>query len=278
MFVQGLMRRMKKNRKDMDKVLEKIIDDHDQDAHWQTNEQKDFIDVLLSLINQQPTNSHGDDPAYVIDRNSIKAIIQDIIVGGVDTSTSSIQWIFSNLLKHSRVMKCLQQELESVIGLDRMVEETDLPKLTYLDMVVKESLRLYPTLPLIPRKCLQDITVNGYRIPKNSRILINAWAIGRDQNEWSNNALEFYPERFKNTNIDLRGRHFQFIPFGSGRRGCPGIHLGLTNVRFVVAQLVHCFDWELPCDLDMTEKYGLTMPRATHIFAVPTYRLSVKHV
>ncbi|KAF2282961.1 hypothetical protein GH714_043278 [Hevea brasiliensis] len=276
--LQGLTRRMKAYRKDMDKVLEKIIDDHEQDDRWQTKEQKDFIDALLSLMNQTK-NSNGDDPAYVIDRTCIKAIIQDIIVGGYETSTSSIEWTFSELLRHPRVMKCLQQELETVVGLDRMVDETDLPKLTYLDLVVKESLRLHPTLPLIPRKCVEDITVNGYHIPKNSRILVNAWAIGRDCNAWLDNAEEFFPERFKDTSIDLRGRHFQLIPFGSGRRGCPGMLLGLTNVRLVVAQLVHCFNWELvfPYDLDMTEKYALTTLRATHLSAVPTYRLPVKH-
>ncbi|EEF47716.1 cytochrome P450 CYP736A12 [Ricinus communis] len=275
--LQGLTRRMRAYRKGMDKVLEKIIDSHEKDGRWKTKEQKDFIDVMLSVMNRSSPMIPPNDPqSYVIDRTCIKAIIQDIIVGGFETSTSSIEWTFSELLRHPRVMKCLQKELETVVGLDRMVEERDLPNLTYLDMIVKESLRLYPTLPLIPRKCVEDITVNGYHIPSNSRILVNAWAIGRDTNVWSDNALEFYPERFKDECVDLRGLHFQLIPFGSGRRSCPGMSLGLRNIRLVIAQLAHCFNWDLPSgDLDMTEKYGLTLPRANHFSALPTYRLHV---
>ncbi|XP_050221514.1 cytochrome P450 CYP736A12-like [Mercurialis annua] len=280
--LQGLTRRTKAYRKGMDRVLENIIDSHEKDDRWKTKEQKDFIDVLLAIMNNSsPIINSNDDQSYVIDRTCIKAIIQDIIVGGFETSASSIEWTFSEILRHPRVMKRLQEELESAIGLDRMVEEEDLPKLTYLEMVIKESLRLYPTLPLIPRKCVEDITVNGYHIPSRSRVLVNAWAIGRDSNVWSDNALEFYPERFEDECVDLRGHHFKLIPFGSGRRSCPGINLGLKNIRLVIAQLAHCFNWKLPVgvlpsEVDMTEKYGLTLPRATHIFAMPTYRLNVK--
>lgn len=123
--------------------------------------------------------------------------------------------------------------------------------------------------------------INGYQIPKKSTIIINAWAIARDPDVWSDNAEEFLPERFMGSNIDIQGRDFQLIPFGSGRRGCPGIQLGLIQVRLVLAQLVHCFEWELPNgmlpnELDMSEKFGLTMPRAKHLLALPTYRLLVK--
>ncbi|KAF5180843.1 Cytochrome p450 [Thalictrum thalictroides] len=160
-----------------------------------------------------------------------------------------------------------------------MVEETDLIKLSYLKMVIMESLRIHPVAPLlIPHESTEDITINGYFIPKKSRVLINTWAIGRDPNVWSSNAEEFYPERFIGTNIDIQGHEFQFLPFGSGRRKCPGLNLGMTVVQLVVAQLVHCFNLELlegmsPDDLDMTEKFGLTLPRANHLMAIPTYRL-----
>ncbi|KAB2064408.1 hypothetical protein ES319_A09G017000v1 [Gossypium barbadense] len=160
-----------------------------------------------------------------------------------------------------------------------MVEEADLPKLTYLDMVLKESLRLHPVTPLlIPRESLEDITINKYHIPKKSRILINTWAIGRDSNVWSDNANDFFLERFVNSNIDVRGHNFQLIPFGAGRRRCPGMQMGLTNVRLVLAQLVHYFEWKLPdgmlpSDLCMSETFGLTAPRAKHLLAMPVYRL-----
>ncbi|MBA0755180.1 hypothetical protein Gogos_020666, partial [Gossypium gossypioides] len=229
---------------------------------------------MLSHLDQ-PMNPNDESQLYIIDRTNIKAIILDMITGALDTSTVAIEWAFSEILKHSRVKTYLQKELEGVVGMTRMVEEADLPKLTYLDMVLKESLRLHPVAPLlIPHESLEDITINEYHIPKKSRILINTWAIGQDSNVWSDNANEFFPERFVNSNIDIRGHNFQLIPFGSGRRGCPRIKMGLTNVRLVLAQLVHCFEWELPdgmlpSDLSMSEKFGITAPRAKHLLAMP---------
>ncbi|MBA0829612.1 hypothetical protein Goarm_014204 [Gossypium armourianum] len=233
---------------------------------------------MLSHLDQ-PMNPNDESQLYIIDRTNIKAIILDMITGALDTSTVAIEWAFSEILKHPQVKTHLQKELEGVVGMARMVEEADLPKLTYLDMVLKESLRLHQVAPLlIPHESLEDITINEYHITKKSRILINTWAIGRDSNVWSDNANEFFPERFVNSNIDIRGHNFQLIPFGSGCRGCPRMKMGLTNVRLVLAQLVHCFEWELPdgmlpSDLSMSEKFGLTAPRAKHLLAMPVYRL-----
>ena len=201
-----------------------------------------------------------------------------MLAGSMETTSSSIDWAVAELIRHPRVMKKVQSELEKVVGMERMVEESDLESLEYLNMVVKETLRLYPAGPLlVPNESMEDCTVNGFYIPQKSRIIVNAWAIGRDPDSWTN-ADEFLPERFIEGDIDFRGKHFQYIPFGSGRRGCPGMQLGITVVRFVVAQLVHCFDWELPdgmlpSELDMTEEFGLAIPRAKHLVAIPTYRL-----
>ncbi|XP_030939693.1 cytochrome P450 CYP736A12-like [Quercus lobata] len=275
--LQGLTRRMKKVRRALDIVLENIIKEHENIPSGQQDRQMDFIDTLISLMNQ-PMNPH-DEHAYILDRTKIKAITVDMISGAYDTSAATIEWTFSELLRHPQVVKQVQAELEGVVGMNRMVEETDLENLTYLDMVVKESLRLHPIGPLlVPHESMEDIELNGYYVPKKSRIIINFWAIGRDPYVWSNNVEEFYPERFINSNIDLKGCDFQLIPFGSGRRGCPGIHLGLTTIKYVLAQLLHCFHWDLPSgmlpnDLDMTEKFGLSMRRAKHLYAVPTYRL-----
>lgn len=199
-------------------------------------------------------------------------------MASMDTSSTATEWAISELIKHPRIMKKVQEELETVVGMDRMVEESDLEKLEYLDMVIKETMRLHPVAPLlIPHAAMEDCTVDGFHIPQNSRVIINIWTIGRDPSCWTD-PEKFFPERFVGSSIDLRGRDFKLIPFGSGRRGCPGVQLGLTVVRLVLAQLVHCFDWELPngmlhTELDMTEEFGLTIPRAKHLLAIPTYRL-----
>lgn len=201
-----------------------------------------------------------------------------MLAGAMDTSATAIEWTLSELIKHPRVMKKVQKELENVVGRERVVDESDLEKLEYLGMVVKETMRLHPVAPLlIPHAAIEDCTVNGFHIPQKSRVMINVWAIGRDPSAWTDPEM-FIPERFDGSNIDFHGRDFQFLPFGSGRRGCPGMQLGLTMVQLVVAQLVHCFDWELPnnmlpTELDMTEEFGLTVPRAKHLLAVPTPRL-----
>ena len=200
------------------------------------------------------------------------------MAASMDTSATTIEWALSELIKHPPMMKKVINELEKVVGMERMVEESDLESLEYLNMVVKETLRLHPVAPLlIPHESMEDCTVDGFHIPQKSRVIVNVWAIGRDPNAWTD-ADKFLPERFMESDIDFRGQHFQFIPFGSGRRGCPGMQLGLTVVRLVLAQLVHCFDWELPdnmlpSELDMTEEFGITLPRAKHLVAIPTCRL-----
>ncbi|KAG2411227.1 hypothetical protein I3760_Q019700 [Carya illinoinensis] len=256
--LQGLTRRMKAVNKIFDKFLEKIIDAHVQSKDL--NKIKDFVDIMLRFMGCE-------DSEYHVERSNIKAIILDMLAGSMDTTATTIEWAISEVIKHPRVMKKLQKELEDVVGLERMVEESDLDRLEYLDMVVKETMRLHPAGPLlIPHEATEDITIEGFHIPRSL-----------DPSVWTD-AEKFFPERFVGSNIDLRGRDFQLLPFGSGRRGCPGLQLGLTAVRFVVAQLVHCFDWELPnnmlpTELDMTEEFGLTVPRAKHLLAIPRRRL-----
>ncbi|XP_050376947.1 cytochrome P450 CYP736A12-like [Argentina anserina] len=279
--IQGLTKRLKIISKQIDQLLEKIVDDHEQVARTKNGKQgrhEDFVDVLLSLMNQ-PLNPN-DEQVVHLDRANVKAILLEMIAAAFDTSATAIIWTLAELLRHPRIMKNLQEELQNVVGMNRMVEEFDLPKLDYLNMVVKESMRLRPVAPLlVPRESINDISINGYHIPKKSRIIVNVWSIGRDPIVWSENAEEFYPERFVDNNIDLRGHDFQLMPFGSGRRGCPGMQLGLTTVRLVLAQLVHCFNWDLPHGLlpqalDMSEKFGLSTSKAEHLLAKPTSRLT----
>ncbi|KAF3455992.1 hypothetical protein FNV43_RR00635 [Rhamnella rubrinervis] len=145
-------------------------------------------------------------------------------------------------------------------------------------MVVKKRLRLHPVAPFPPRECIEDTTIEGYHIPKKSRIIVNVWAIGHDQNVWSKNVKEFDTERFIEKNIDIRWNDFDLIPFGSGKRICSGMQLGLTMAILVVAQLVHCFNLELPSgtkpdEIDMTKIFGLALPRANHLLLKLSYRL-----
>ncbi|XP_065876207.1 cytochrome P450 71AU50-like [Euphorbia lathyris] len=269
--LQGLRKKIEAVSKVFDNFLEKIIDEHIQ--FKDDNQTKDFVDIMLQFMGSEESE-------YPMGRDNIKAIMLDMLVGAMDTTTTSIDWILSEIMRNPRVMKKVQMELQEKVGMDRIVEESDLGNLEYLDMVIKETLRLHPIAPLlIPHKAAEDTIVNGFLIPKDSQIFINAWSIGRDPSAWSD-AEKFWPERFIGSKIDVHGHNFELLPFGSGRRGCPGLQLGMTVIRLVVAQLLHCFDWKLPndmlpTDLDMTEKAGIVTVRAKHLQAIPSYRLQV---
>ncbi|XP_049402812.1 cytochrome P450 71AU50-like isoform X1 [Solanum stenotomum] len=269
--LQGFIARMKDLAKIFDEFFEKVIDEHVQSKVQ--NQAKDMVDTMMTIM-------QSGEAEFKIDRRDVKAVLLDLLLASTDNVSIAIDWILSELLRHPKVMKKLQNELEQAVGINRMVEESDLEKLEYLDMVIKEGLRLHPPSPLLtPHESIEDCIVDGFDIPKGSRLFVNVWAIGRDPEAWPD-PEKFMPERFVDSNIDLRGHDFQLLPFGSGRRSCPGLQLGLTIVRLVLAQLVHCFDWELPNGMmpnhiDMTEKFGLVTPRAQHLMAIPTYRLNV---
>ncbi|KAK6118406.1 hypothetical protein DH2020_047823 [Rehmannia glutinosa] len=270
--LQGYNGRMKKASKIFDGFLEKIIDEHVENKKEKNeNENEDFVDTMMGIM-------ESGEAGFEFDRRHVKAVLLDLLLAGMDTSATAVEWVLSELIKHPQVMKKLQNELESVVGPDHMVEEHHLHRLEYLDCVIKETMRLHPVAPLlIPHESMEDCVVDGINIPKKSRVLVNVWAIGRDPDAWPNPET-FSLERFIGSDIDLKGRDFQLLPFGSGRRSCPGLQLGLTIVRLLVAQLVHCFDWELPNgmlpgDLDMSEHFGVVTARAKHLMAIPTYRL-----
>nr|GLL17481.1 cytochrome P450 CYP736A12-like [Ipomoea trifida] len=271
--LQGLNKRLRALGKSVDKLFLEIIKEHEQDAENGVQKgNKDIVDMMLAS-QKNPTSSHK------LDLASIKALLFDMIVGSVDTSYAWIEWTLAEIMRNPRVMKLLQEELENKVGLNRMVEEKDLPNLEYLEMVIKESFRLHPVATLlVPRESLEDIELNGHFIPKKSRVMINCWAIGHDPNIWSENVEMFFPERFMSKSVDIRGHDFHLLPFGYGRRVCPGVNLGLINVKLIVGQLMHCFNWELPNkmsphELDMTETFGLASPKVQHLVAVPSYRL-----
>ncbi|XP_028792249.1 cytochrome P450 CYP736A12-like [Neltuma alba] len=274
--LQGLRRQCKEISKALDQLFEKFIKEHEQARKTQKDgKNEDFIDILLSLMHQPM----DDEQTHQITRDDIKANTLSLISAAYETSAISVEWTLAELLRNPRVMKNLQDELETVVGVNRMVEEMDLSELNYLNLVMKENFRLHPVTPFIPRASAKDVMVGEYYIEKKSRILVNLWALGRNPQIWSDNADVFYPERFLNNNIDLQGHDFQFLPFGSGRRKCLGMQLGQTTVKLVVAQLVQCFNWELPPgmkpdDLDMTESFGFSLPRSKHLLVELTRRLS----
>ncbi|KAH7437715.1 hypothetical protein KP509_05G085500 [Ceratopteris richardii] len=167
----------------------------------------------------------------------------DLFGAGIDTSTVTIEWALAELLGHPHILKKLQDELSSVVGSTRLVQESDIENLPYLRAVVKETMRLHPALPLLlPHAARQQCQVNEYDIPSGTQVYVNVWAIGRDPNAWEN-PLMFYPERFLDSKMDVRGHHFELLPFRSGRRACPGLALGISNVHLMLANLVHVFEW-----------------------------------
>ncbi|XP_021718282.1 cytochrome P450 CYP736A12-like [Chenopodium quinoa] len=271
---QGLKRRIKKIMKTVDDVLEKIISNHEDEAKKEQRTHRDLVDVMLSLMNNNDTKA-----SYGIERDGIKAILIDLVVPAIDSATNIVKWALASLLKHPEKMRKLQQEIESVVGKNKMVQEKDVPKFKYLDLVIKEIFRLYPII-FAPHEAMQEITFDGYYIPKGSRIFMNAWAIGRDPTIWSNNCEEFHPKRFLVNDVDIiSGQDFRLAPFGFGRRRCPGTQLGLLNVKLILSTLVHSFDWHMPDNtsfnnLVMQEKFGLVMSMAKNLALIPKYRLN----
>ncbi|KAK1559839.1 hypothetical protein Q3G72_018940 [Acer saccharum] len=184
----------------------------------------------------------------------------------------------AELMNNPKVMKKVQEELTEVVGIDGSVDEFHLPKLQYLDAVVKETMHLYPAAPLlIPRCPSQTTIVGGYTIPKGSKIMLNVYAIQRDPQLWDN-PLEFRPKRFLSNSekFDYLGNNFQYMPFGSGRRVCPGIPLAERMLMFLLASILHSFEWKLPNDteLDLSDKWGLVVKKLKPLVVIPAPRPS----
>ncbi|KAH1266923.1 hypothetical protein GLYMA_01G169200v4 [Glycine max] len=283
---QGLNSRLARARGALDSFIDKIIDEH---VHKMKNDKSseivdgetDMVDELLAFYSEEAKlNNESDDlqNSIRLTKDNIKAIIMDVMFGGTETVASAIEWAMAELMRSPEDQKRVQQELADVVGLDRRAEESDFEKLTYLKCALKETLRLHPPIPLLLHETAEDATVGGYLVPKKARVMINAWAIGRDKNSWEE-PESFKPARFLKPGVpDFKGSNFEFIPFGSGRRSCPGMVLGLYALELAVAHLLHCFTWELPdgmkpSEMDMGDVFGLTAPRSTRLIAVPTKRV-----
>ncbi|XVF08797.1 hypothetical protein REPUB_Repub07fG0034200 [Reevesia pubescens] len=200
---------------------------------------------------------------------------KDMFAGGTDTTFSVLEWAMSELLRHPVVMKQVQNEVRHIGNGKSSITDHDLDKMNYLKAVIKETLRLHPPAPLlVPRLSSQNVQIKGYDIAAGTIVFTNAWAIGRDPETWDA-PDEFQPERFLNNPIDIKGHDFEVIPFGAGRRGCPGLTFAMVMNEFVLANIVYKFEWSLPGgatgeELDMTESTGLIAHRKVHLKAVAT--------
>ncbi|XP_021749882.1 cytochrome P450 71A25-like [Chenopodium quinoa] len=275
-WLDGSDAKVDKVFKEFDNFLEQVVKEHQdgQDDSRKGEESKNdeiaknFVDVLLEVQKEKTAG-------FAIDRDSIKALILDIFSGGTDTTYTVLEWAMTELLRHPLKMSKLQREVREITGEKLYVNEDDLEQMKYLKAVIKETLRLHPPIPLlVPRQSIQDTKINGYDIPAGTIVITNAWAIHRDPASWDE-PEKFNPERFINSPTDFKGQDFELIPFGSGRRICPGITFAIANNELVLANLMHKFDWMLPGGadgetLDMTECIGLTAHREIPLLATAT--------
>lgn len=257
---------------ELDTFFEQVIGDHDlKKPEREIQEQEDIIDVMLKIERNQ-----GESGEAWFTKVHIKAILMDIFLAGVDTSANTTIWAMAELARNPRVMKKAQDEVRNYIGKKGKVSEGDIDQLHYLKLIIKETLRLHPPAPLLlPRDTMSHVKVNGFDIYPKTIVQVNAWAIGRDSNYWKK-PEEFFPERFTDNSIDFRGQNFELLPFGSGRRSCPGIFMGLKNVELALANLLYNFNWKLPNgmkdkDINMGEAIGmsLTVSKRTAVELVP---------
>nr|ATG29973.1 CYP76AA68 [Taxus chinensis] len=231
--------------------------------------EKDFLDILLDF--------RSEDFTLV----GVRALIAELFIAGTETTTTTIEWVMAEFIRNPQKMQKVQRELDEMVSGNRRVEESDLDRLSYLHAAVKEIFRLHPTAPLLlPHKAESACEMEGFVIPKDSQVMVNVWAMGRDPAIWKN-PLEFIPERFlegENGKMDYKGQNFELIPFGAGRRICVGLPLASRMVHLVVASLLHSFQWTLPnemrCEeMDMSDEFGITLKKVIELNAIPMPRL-----
>ncbi|KAK8602376.1 hypothetical protein V6N12_052185 [Hibiscus sabdariffa] len=271
--LQGYIKRMKALKKKLDRFHDHVFDEHKRKKKELGKDfvAQDMVDVLLQL---------ADDPDLDVKLtyDALRGLTLDLVTAGTDTTVVTVEWVMSELMKQPQLITKATQELDRVIGRERWVQEKDIPQLPYLDAIMKEAMREYPVAPLLPpHMAMKDCKVAGYDIRKGTRVFINTWSIGRDPSLWEQ-PEEFRPERFLGRSIDVKGRSFELLPFGAGRRMCLGYNLGLKMLQLSIANLLQAFNWKLPDntkveDLSMEEAPGITAPRKFPLVAVIEPRL-----
>ncbi|XP_016649690.1 PREDICTED: cytochrome P450 CYP71D312-like [Prunus mume] len=276
--MSGMKPALMKIQKKIDKILQDIVREHKMKREASRKgfdrlgeDEKDLLDTLL---NYEEANKHE----FHLTTDQIKAVTmcsrRRSCVEGSETSATTMEWAMSELLKNPRVMEKVQSEVRQVFEGKKKIEEEDVQKLHYLKLVMKETFRLHPPGPLIPREARERCEIGGYTIPAKAKILINAYAIGRDPKLWADPEC-FQPERFQGSSIDFKGNNFELLPFGAGRRICPGISFATSNIELGLAQLLYHFNWNLPNGtkleaLDMAENFGITARRKNNLHLIAT--------
>ncbi|PPD71698.1 hypothetical protein GOBAR_DD31406 [Gossypium barbadense] len=246
----GYEKKVKKIGKKLDGLLQKLVDEHRR-MKQENNDNGSMVDHLLNL--QQS------DPNYYTDE-IIKGLMLVLILAGTDTTSVTIEWAMSNLLNHPEVLKKAQAEIDTEIGQENLIDEPDVSKLKYLQSIILEAQRLHPALPLLlPHVPSTDCTIGGYDVPGGAIVLVNAWPIHRDPQSWDD-PTSFKPERFENDD----SQSHKIMPFGLGRRACPGSGLAQRVMGLTLGSLIQCFEWERVDgkEINMTEGMGSTMPKA----------------
>ncbi|XP_030512356.2 desmethyl-deoxy-podophyllotoxin synthase-like [Rhodamnia argentea] len=272
-YVRGRKWRLDSIRRRCDQISNDILNDHRRQrenlscTREDSFVKEDFVDVLLRI---QESNELG----FPLTDNHIKSLILEFFGGGTDTTSVTVEWAMSELLKNPQVMANAQAEVREALKGKDQVQDSDLEDLKYLKSVIKETLRLHPPVPLVPREARKSCKIKGYDIPAKSRVLIHAGALGRDPNHWED-PEKFQPERFLESPVDFIGTYYHFIPFGFGRRVCPGIAFAMANIELLLALLLYHFDWALPDgqtpeELDMIEDFAATVRRKSDLYAIAT--------
>ncbi|CAJ2675711.1 unnamed protein product [Trifolium pratense] len=270
--VKGTLRRLDKTFKELDLIYQRVIDDHmDNLARPKTKKVVDIIDILLQMMNDHSLS-------FELTLDHIKALLMNIFLAGTDTSSAIVVWAMTALMNNPRVMNKVQMEIRNLYENKDFINEDDIEKLPYLKSVVKETMRLFPPSPLlVPRETMENCNIDGYKIKPKTLVYVNAWAIGRDPEDWED-PEEFYPERFVTSSVDFKGKNFELIPFGSGRRMCPAMNMGVLTVELSLANLLHSFDWKLPNGFDKEQvldtqvKPGITMHKKIDLYLIPRKR------
>nr|XP_043623450.1 cytochrome P450 76A1-like [Erigeron canadensis] len=271
--LQGLRKKMDR---DMAKAVaiattwvDERMEERQKEAERRGEQRKDFLDVLLDY------EGTGKDEPEKMSKKDITVFILEIFLAGSETTSSTVEWALSELLRCPAKLTRAKDELASVVGPNQKLEETSIDNLPYLQAIIKETLRLHAPIPfLVPRKAGQDTDFMGYHIPKGTQLFVNAWAIGRDPEYWEN-PDSFEPERFLGSKIDYKGQNYELIPFGAGRRICAGIPLAHRVLHLVLGSLLHEFDWELESHmsadkLDMNDQLGIVVRRRQPLKVIPT--------
>ncbi|KAK3205219.1 hypothetical protein Dsin_019265 [Dipteronia sinensis] len=264
--ITGIKSQLERVHQESDRILENIINDHKKEKTTsETDKIEDLVDVLLKV------QEHGiGNLDFPLTTNNVKAVILDIFTAGSETCATTIDWAMSELMKNPNLMKKAQEEVREVITRIGSVDETAIHEMRYLKLIIKETLRLHPSIAmLLPRECGEKCVIDGFDIPIKTKVIVNAWAIGRDPEYWTE-PESFIPERFLDCDTDYKGSNFEYIPFGAGKRICPGISFGIASVELPLAMLLYHFDWKLPNgDLDMTEGFGVSVRRRDDLCLIP---------